>query len=193
MNGIVSKRLDLLQILRVAKKEFSERLVSHKDLISVETAKALRGETVAQICEFYFLLDENGVKEDQQIKRLAEGHNAQTLATLEDPEKMERLGKKPDALKKAVFQDLGIEKLVENFRRRSPCFDQSDLSRLLVTQMAPESCNRAVKHMEQAELLESFKSPYGSKLLHSPGVVETYYRDYLDSLKVKLQSHFGRE
>lgn len=182
-----SNRLQLLETLRIAKLNFSERLVSHQSDISIETAKALRGEAVAQICEFYFLLDETGIKEDDQVRKLAEGHNVMTEQTLQDDEKLERLGKKPEALRKAVFQELGIEKLVENFRRRVPCFDQSDLSRLLVTQMAPESCNRAVKHMENAGLLESFKSPYGSKLLHSPGTIEAYYRDYLDDLKQKLQ------
>nr|WP_319383299.1 hypothetical protein [uncultured Roseibium sp.] len=188
-----TNRLRLLEVMRVSKLEFVERLVAHSDNIPRETAKALRGEAVAQICEFYFLIDEMKIETDQQVRRLAHGHNALTEATLSDPGKMERLGKKPDALKKALFQELGIEKLIENFRRRPPCFDQSDLSRLLVTQMAPESCNRAVKHMEEAGLLESFKNPYGSKLLHSPGLIEEYYRNYLDDLGVKVRLHSVQE
>ena len=185
------RHIQLMKTILIARKNFSESLVSHKPDIELATTKGLRNEAVQQICEFFFLLQENGIRSDNQICNLAEGHNRLTEATLNDPEKLERLGKKPSAMEKGLFTQLGIEKLVENFRRRPPCFDQSDLNRLLVSQMAPESCNRAIKIMEQAGLIESFKSPYGSKIIHSPGIIEGYFRDYISGLDNSLEKFYS--
>ena len=183
----VSLRLKTLKGLMLSKTRWVENIIAGCSTNLEGNLTVLRGDAVFHIAEFLFLIRENDIRGDRQLKKMVEVHNHQIDALLDHPDKMIRFGKKRKSIENARFSEMGALKLCENFARRPPCFDQSDLSRFLINLMSPESCNRAVRTLVHVNLLERFETPYKSKVVHSPGTLETLYATYLDDISAFIQ------
>jgi hypothetical protein len=94
-----------------------------------------------------------------------------------------RLGLTPDRIRKGLFAEDSIAKVVENYKGDGSTFDQSDLSRLLVELMSQETCRKIVVALAEAGYLVRWKSPYHSVLVRSPGVLEAIFARHLRTLR----------
>ena len=135
----------------------------------------LRQEPTHQIAEFFFLLRAFGLDSEEKIRRYAELHNRHLEELQADRAKMRRLGLSPTRIRKGMFSPDSIPKLVENYRAGDGAIDQSDLSRLLIEVMSPETCRKMVVMLTDAGYLERWRSPYQSVLVRSTGALERIF------------------
>ena len=178
--------IDTVKAMRAARQAFSDGITRFAKLRRQDLLRRLRSDSVYKITEFFFLLKCHEIRTVSQVKAFARLHNEYLQDAMNTPEKLEKLDRTKSQIDGAFFSDLGIEKLGENFRRNPPSFDQSDLCRFLVTQQSFENCRRSLKVLRETGLLEEEKIPYGSLVLHSPGVLEQIYRDHLGTLRAML-------
>jgi hypothetical protein len=178
--------LALLEAIRQAKVDFFDALCAASASADPDVQAALRQEQVYQVAEFFYLLRAHGVVSPEAIRRLAEGNNAYLRALSRDPGKMERMGLFPERIKKAIFSEDQLGKLVENFRRTPPALDQSDLGRLLIIVMSVETSRKVCVGCAEAGFLSRVKSPYGAQLVRSNGTLERIYGEHLERLHAAL-------
>ncbi|MCT4655146.1 MAG: hypothetical protein N4A65_04980 [Cohaesibacter sp.] len=181
------RNLQILHAVRTARKFFADQLVSLSVLETAAQEKKLRDDGIFLIAEFFFLLKTNNLTDPDKIKNFAKLHNQYLDDTIKDGDKIRRLGRTAAQLQDGYFSAIGIEKLGENYLRKPPCFDQSDLCRFLIAQFSVESCRRHLKLLRAVKLLEEIKTPYGSLVLHSPGLLETVFSQHLAVLDEALK------
>ena len=99
---------------------------------------------------------------------------------------MRRLGLSPTRVRKGMFSPDSIPKLVENYRAGDAAIDQSDLSRLLIEVMSPETCRKTTVALTEAGYLERRRSPYQSVLVRSTGELERIFARCLRHVRSAL-------
>ena len=85
-----------------------------------------------------------------------------------------------------MFSPESIPKLVENYRAGDGAIDQSDLSRLLIEVMSPETCRKTAVTLTDAGYLERRRSPYQSVLVRSTGTLERIFSGSLRHVRSSL-------
>ena len=144
-----------------------------------------------QIAEFFFLLRAFGLDSEEKIRRYAELHNQHLEELQADRAKMRRLGLSPTRIRKGMFSPDSIPKLVENYRAGEGAIDQSDLSRLLIEVMSPETSRKMVVMLTEAGYLERWRSPYQSVLVRSTGALERIFAMSLRHVRSALATDGG--
>ena len=139
-----------------------------------------------QIAEFFFLLRAFGLDSEEKIRRYAELHNQHLEELQADRAKMRRLGLSPTRIRKGMFSPDSIPKLVENYRSGNAAIDQSDLARLLIEVMSPETCRKTTVLLTEAGYLERRRSPYQSVLVRSTGALERVFSRSLRHVRAAL-------
>lgn len=178
--------VDVVIAMRTARQVFSDGILREAGTDRRDHRQRLKSDSVFQIAEFFFLLESHGIRTDMQVREFARLHNEYLAEIITSPEKLERLERTRSQVDGASFSEIGIDKLVENFLRKPPSFDQSDLCRFLVTQQSFENCRRSLKVLRDVGLLDETRIAYGSIVLHSGGVLEQVYRNHVDSLRGRL-------
>ena len=82
--------LEMIEISRWYRKEFVDRLVAASKSPDEDVLATLRLEATYQLAEFYYVLKARGIRTEEHIRRLSEGHNNYIAALTRDPEKMRR-------------------------------------------------------------------------------------------------------
>jgi hypothetical protein len=178
----------ICEALHEAKTVFQDALVEGSAIQDRHFVGQLRQEPSYQMAEFFFLLRAFRLDSEEKIRRYAELHN-QHLENLEvDRAKMRRLGLSPTRLLKGRFSRENIPKLVENYRSADAAIDQSDLSRLLIEVMSPETCRKTTVSLTEAGYLERWRSPYQSVLVRSTGALERIFAQSLRHVRHTLAS-----
>ena len=154
-------------------------------------AASLRQDSIYQMAEFFFLLRAFGIEDDAKIRRYAEVHNLYIEELQKDKTKRIRLGLSPTRVEKGMFSQDCISKLVENYRTHDGAIDQSDLSRLLIQVMSPETCRKTVVTLTKAGYLERWSSPYQAKLVRSTGTLERLFARSMRHVRSALASLAG--
>ncbi|MEO0995348.1 MAG: hypothetical protein AAFX62_16275, partial [Pseudomonadota bacterium] len=145
----------------------------------------LRSDGAGQIAEFFYLIEELGLKDAERFREFLVEHNASMRGYLADPERMRALGLTPQRVEAALFSDeqMSFIKLV------SPpgqiYLDQSALGRLLAEAMAPESCRRVAIALAEGGLL--LRHQVGHVLISSDGTLESLYRQHLRSVVTAIR------
>ena len=178
--------VEVVIAMRSARLAFSDGILAAARTERRDFRQRLKSDSVFQIAEFFFLLKCHGIRTARQVAEFARLHNEHLARVIASPEKLERLDRTRSQVDGASFSEVGIEKLVENFRRKPPSFDQSDLCRFLVTQQSFESCRKSLRVLRDVKLLDETRIAYGSKILHSPGTLEQVYRSHVDALCSRL-------
>ena len=101
---------------------------------------------------------------------------------------MRRLGLSPTRVRKGMFSPDSIPKLVENYRTADGAVDQSDLARLLIEVMSPETCRKTAVMLTEAGYLERRRSPYQSVLVRSTGEMERIFAQSLRHVRSSLSA-----
>ena len=183
--------IEAVKAMRAARQAFSDGIVAAARSHERVLLRRLKSDSVFQIAEFFFLLACHGIATVEQIKAFARLHNEYLRNAMHTPEKLARLERTKTQIDGAFFSDIGIEKLAENFQRKPPSFDQSDLCRFLVTQQSVENCRRSLKVLRESGLLDEERIAYGSLILHSPGLLEQVYRNHIGTLRAMLPLRNG--
>ncbi len=174
------------EALHEARAAFHDALVEDSAVQDRHFAVQLRQEPPYQIAEFFFLLRAFQLDSETKVRRYAELHNLHLERLLADRTKMRRLGLSPTRVRKGMFSPESIPKLVENYRSGDGAIDQSDLSRLLIEVMSPETCRKTAVVLADAGYLERHRSPYQSVLVRSTGELERIFARCLRHVRASL-------
>lgn len=178
--------VEIVKAMRSARESFSSGILDAAGSDRREVRRVLMSDSVFLIAEFFFLLQCHGIRTAEQIRVFGRLHNDYVRKAVATPEKLEKLGRLRSQLQGAVFSDVGIEKLAENFLRKPPSFDQSDLCRFLLTQQSSENSRRSLVVLRETGLLDETRTAYGSVVLHSHGALERNYRDHIGAFRASL-------
>ena len=190
-DGETMRDIRTCEALHEARASFQDALVDRSAVRDRHFVTQLRQESVYQMAEFFFLLQAFRLDGEEKIRRYAELHNQHLEGLQSDRAKMRRLGLSPTRVKKGMFSPDSIPKLVENYRSGDGAIDQSDLSRLLIEVMSPETCRKTAVTLTEAGYLERRRSPYQSVLVRSTGALERIFARSLRHVRTILVSEHG--
>ena len=190
-DGETMRDIRTCEALHEARASFQDALVEGSAIQDRHFSAQLRQEPVYQMAEFFFLLRAFRLDGDDKIRRYAELHNRHLEALQADRNKMRRLGLSPTRVQKGRFSPDSIPKLVENYRTSDGAIDQSDLSRLLIEVMSPETCRKTAVTLTEAGYLERRRSPYQSVLVRSTGALERIFARSLRHVRSTLVTLAG--
>lgn len=182
----IDRDLRLLESLRWGRMHFVERLCEASVTSDESVLATLRLEATYQIAEFFFLLQARGIASADDIRTLAELHNEYIVSLTKDPAKLKRLGLNMARALDAMFTADVMPRLVQNWNENNRAIDQSNLARLLVSVMSAETCRKIVVACAEAGLLAREKSPYGTILVRSTGMLEQIFGAYLAGLRSRI-------
>jgi hypothetical protein len=148
----------------------------------------LRLEAAYQFSEFFYLLSARRIETEDDVRRLAELHNQYIVDLTKDPQKMARMGLKLNRLLDAMFTSDTMPRLLQNWREKPGAIDQSNLARLLVSVMSTETCRKLVVACAEAGYLRREKTPYGTIVVSSTGVLERIFGECLREMRLRIQS-----
>jgi len=180
--------LHLLERMRYARAQFNEAICDASLDQDAAVLHALRLESSYHLCEFFFLLRANGFHETDDIHPLADMHNRYLTEILKDEDKMRRMNLTSDRLLQAIFTGDTMPRLLEVWHAARGSLDQSNLARFLVTIMSTETCRKLVVAFTSAGFLERNRTPHGTVVIRSKGVVEEMFGASIRRLRLGLQS-----
>lgn len=185
-NSEVEADLRLLESIRWSRKAVEDRLCTASASQDEAVLGALRLDAAHQFVEFFFLLQARGLTSVEQIEAFANLHNNYIIELTKDRAKMRRLGVRHDRLLDAMFTADTMPRLLQNWREQPGAIDQSNLARFLVVVMSTETCRKLAIACDAAGFLTRSKTPYGTILVASTGVMETIYGEVLRELRRRL-------
>jgi hypothetical protein len=168
----LERDLTFLECSRWMRKEFTDRICQASASQAEQVLVTLRLEATYQLAEFYYLLAGQGLRTAEQIETLTNLHNSYIVELTKDNKKMSRLGLASERLIDAMFTIDTLPRLLQNWREKPGAIDQSNLARFLVTVMSTETCRKVVVAAGTAGFLTREKTPYGTMLIASCGVLE---------------------
>ena len=190
-DGETMRDIRTCEALHEARASFQDALVEGSAVQDRHFVAQLRQEAVHQLAEFFFLLRAFRLDSEDKIRRYATLHNRHLEGLQYDRAKMRRLGLSPTRVRKGLFSPDSIPKLVENYRAGDGAIDQSDLARLLIEVMSPETCRKTAMVLTEAGYLERRRSPYQSVLVRSTGALERIFARHLRHVRSSLESGDG--
>jgi hypothetical protein len=179
--------LALLESLRWARKEFLDRICEESQSRDDDVLGTLRLEATYQVAEFLYLLRARGIESEEQIRMLAELHNAYIVDLTKDPAKAARLGLSRDRLLDAIFTADTLPRLVHNWSARPGTLDQSNLARFLAALMSAETCRKVIVACGEAGFLVRDRSAQGAILVRSAGTLERLFAQTLRELRRHIE------
>jgi hypothetical protein len=183
----VERDLELLEVLRWGRKEFSDRLCQESRSQAADTLDALRSDSAYQLADFFYLLKARRIETEEDVGTLAELHNQYIVTLSKDAEKMRRLGLKLDRLLDAMFTADTMPRLLANWRERPGAIDQSNLARLLVAVMLSETCRKLVVAFADAGFLKRERTAFGTMIVSSTGIMERTFGMCIREMRLGIQ------
>jgi len=178
----------LYECIAAARANFYDQIVERSNPEAKADPRELRGDTVYQIAEFFYFLHIFGIRTPQKLRALAEIHTDKISKLMKNPEEQKKLGVYAQRLGDALFDsEEKLERLIIHSADGLIRLSQSDLSRLLVEYMSPETCRQAVKVLGEAGYLRLTKSPFGAILVSSSGDLEEIFAEHVRNLRLMIQ------
>jgi hypothetical protein len=182
------EELALLENLRWSRKEFVDRVCMASTSADAGALGMLRLEATYQLAEFYFLLRARKIETEADIQRLAELHNQYVVDIMKDPAKIERLGISRERALESMFTADTMPRLLQHWRESTGGIDQSNLARLLMSVMSTETCRKVVVACAESRFLERRRTPYGTVLVLSNGILEGIFGSCLRDLRTRIRN-----
>jgi hypothetical protein len=179
--------LALLESLRWGRKEFLGRICEESRSRDDDVLATLRLEATYQVAEFLYLLRARGIESEEQIRMLAELHNAYIVDLTKDPAKAARLGLSRDRLLDAIFTADTLPRLVHHWAAQPGTVDQSNLARFLAALMSAETCRKVIVACGEAGFLVRDRSAQGAILVRSSGTLERLFAQSLRDLRRRIE------
>lgn len=180
--------LYVLESILWSRTALSNRLIEASASRDAGVVDLLRIEAMYQFAEFYFVLKARRIDTVEMVSLLADMHNSHVSALTSDPDKMRRLGLRSERLLDSIFTADTMPRLLQTWRECPGTLDQSNLGRLLVTVMSTETCRKLVVAAAEAGFLIREKSPYGTVLVRSTGVMERVFGGVIRDLRRRIQN-----
>jgi hypothetical protein len=178
--------LERLQRFRV---DFAEQICAAAKSRSLDVLSVLQLEAMHPFAEFYFLLRARGIESEADLERLADSHNSYIVHLSKNREKVERLGLKPERLMQAIFTGDTLPRLLGTWREHPGSIDQSNLGRFLVAVMSTETARKLVVACSEAGFLDRVRTPFGTVVVRSTGIMEKAYGICLRELRLGVQGN----
>lgn len=175
--------IEVLEILQTAKKRFHDRLCQVAIENGAESVAELREDNVFVLIEYMFMFSSLQVGRNvDSLEAYIGGHNKYIGELLKDRAAQRTLGLSPQRIERGYFSAEQIQKARANLLLPTPGLDQADLQRLTVLLFSPETTRQTIEVLEKAGFVERITTPFRSKIVHSFGVAETLFKDYLDEI-----------
>ena len=182
-NADLDGDLALLECMTGARKAFLDEICEQSESQDEQVLGMLRLDSAYLFAEFLYLLRARGIKSEEQIAMLADLHNQYIIELMKDEQKVIRLGLRPDRLLDAIFTADTMPRLSQHWRECPGAIDQSNMARFLFTLMSSESCRKVVVACEAAGFVSRQKTPFGTTLIVSKGILEGIFGKYLRNLR----------
>ena len=182
----VARDVALVEAVGWAKKVFFDRLCEASLSVEQSLIETIRLETTYDFCRFYFLIWAQNFEADEDIVRLAEAHNDYIGELLKSKARMEAMGLREDRLLQAIFTSDTLPRLRQTWRDEPGTIDQSNLARLLVLTMSTEQTRKIVLACEAAGFLNRRKTPFGTMVVSSTGIMERIFGSHVRDLRAEI-------
>src|SRR5262245_45746139 len=184
----VERDLKLHQAYRVAYVLFFDLLTAASSARESAIIHRLRQQPVYQMAEFFYLLRAYGLQQPQQLQAYIDMHNDQIASLIKDSSRLRLYGFAPSRLKRALIDESTASKMLINYEYFDGAFDQSDLGRLLVEVMSPETCRKTVVTLSDAGFLLRSTGVYNSIIVRSTGVLERLFARHVRAFRAGSSS-----
>jgi hypothetical protein len=184
----VEADLDLIEKIRWARKEFLDRICDASTSRKDDVLAALRSESTYQLAEFLYLLRARDIESEEQMRTVAELHNEYMVNLSKDQAKADRLGLTQERLLDAMFTGDTMPRLLHHWKLQPGTLDQSNLARFLMPLMSTETCRKVVVACTAAGFLIRERSPHGTMLLRSVGVLERVFAQCVRDLRERIEA-----
>jgi hypothetical protein len=184
--GEIERDFFFLECVRWMRAQFASLVCNRSRSQEQQTLDALRLEAAYDMAEFYYLLAARGITAPEQIEALANGHNDYIIELTKDPQKMARMGLNSERLLDAMFTADTLPRLLQNWREKPGAVDQSNLARFLAIQMSTETCRKIVVASNAAGFFTRERTPFGTVVITSHGVLEGIFGQCLRDARLKL-------
>jgi hypothetical protein len=175
--------IEVLEVLQTAKKRFHDRLCQVAIENGAEGVAELREDNVFVLIEYMFMFSSLQVGRNvDSLEAYIAGHNQYIAELLKDRAAQRTLGLSPQRIERGYFSAEQIQKARANLLLPTPGLDQADLQRLTVLLFSPETTRQTIEVLEKAGFVERITTPFRSKIVHSHGVAEMLFKDYLDEI-----------
>ena len=190
--GPQSIELKCLFSLQKARTTFFREIISHaknysnsgppgsKKEITKEDVDVLRGNGTYHIAEFYYCVQEYNLGDRQNIIFFLKSHNEGMQEYISNKENCDLIGFSKSGAEEAIFSEVQIEKVVQNISGNTLRLDQSDVGRILLPMISPETTRKALVTLDKGGLITRIK--IGQVLIVSTGTLEKYFREHLSSI-----------
>ncbi|MGB7262704.1 MAG: hypothetical protein WBC68_11595 [Albidovulum sp.] len=146
--------------------------------IAPEQRRILRSDTVAQIAEFYYILQSAHISGDKALRGFLERHNQDMRDLLGSCVRgRARNGLAEERIKAALFSDKQINYVVHESQQGGPRFDQQSLARIFIQSMSRETCRTTLVFLSECGFFD--RHEFNQVLIVSKGVLEQLYSEYL--------------
>lgn len=193
MDGAQTPTPELISLLaiRQGRADFFDRVIAHAEAhrgsnlagcLDPEDRKLLRSETVSQIAELFFAIDEAGLTTPEALAGFLHRHNADMQANIAASHRgYTRFGVSCKRIQAATFSEQQINFIIHESSSGVVTFDQRSIAKLLTEVMSFESCRTALLALARFGLIH--RHEFGSiVLIRSNGVLETIFRDHLRTI-----------
>lgn len=182
----VAADLFVLETMRWARQEFEKRLCAMSVDRSDPVLEVLRLETTYQFAEFFYLLRAQRIETAEQLAQLEEGHSRYFDQLSRDKAKIKRLKLRESRVSDALFTGDTRPRLIQDWRDNPGTIDQSNLARFLAMTMSKETCRSLAVACASAGFLTRWKSPLGTTLVRSTGIMEDVFGEYLRAFRNRI-------
>ncbi|MCA2407281.1 hypothetical protein [Rhizobium leguminosarum] len=179
--------ISLLEQVRAARINFSDRVCAASASKDDKHLAQLRSEPTYLMAEFLYSMKVFGISTAEDIERFANLHNDYVVSLTRDPAKLQRLGLSQDRALASMFTADTKPRLIQNWADKSGAIDQSNLARFLVAVMSSETCRKTLIDFETAGFMQRKRSPYGTMVVWSTGMIEEIFGEMLRDLRLGLQ------
>lgn len=178
----------LLESIRGARIAFGDGVCGASRCGDPKHLAQLRSEPTYQMAEFLYSLRVYGIETVADLERFAELHNDYVVSLTRDAAKLRRLGLTHERALASMFTADTRPRLLQNWKDRQGAMDQSNLARFLVAVMSTETCRKVLIDFELAGFLNRERSPYGTVVVWSTGLIEEIFGGMLRDLRGRLQA-----
>ncbi|MGR9250342.1 hypothetical protein [Rhizobium leguminosarum] len=179
--------ISLLEQVRAARIGFSDRVCAASASKDDKHLAQLRSEPTYLMAEFLYSMKVFGISTAEDIERFADLHNDYVVSLTRDPAKLQRLGLSQDRALASMFTADTKPRLIQNWAEKSGAIDQSNLARFLVAVMSSETCRKTLIDFATAGFMQRKRSPYGTMVVWSTGMIEEIFGEMLRDLRLSLQ------
>ncbi len=175
-----------LEHLHRVRANFRSRICEASRDRAEDVQDILRTDGMFDFAEFFFTIDAMGLKAPEDISILADLHNRRIEAIVGDPDILRRRRLNRERLLAAIFTSDTRPRLEEIWRELPGSLDQSNLARFLLPQMSSETSRKLILTSQSAGFLSRRKTPYGSIVVNSTGVMEAVFGRCIRQMRLSI-------